>query len=160
MSSDEAYASFLEQANQSVGSAKNTSTSSTSKSQPSSQSGNIPPPLKSLDATFTSESDEPFEPFTIPYSSSSSSLPGAPEFAKLVEEDGKAVDEMSMEEFDPRGEYGEVIGKVKDASSGGESEVKIFRVEGKSRTIVVYYVVGLDQEGGRLVGVRAVSVET
>lgn len=162
MSSDEAYASFLDKANQPLGSAKNTTTStcSTSKSHSTSQSGDIPASLKSLNATFTSESDEPFEPFTIPISSSSSAVPDASEFAKLIEEEGKAVEELSMEEFDPKGEYGEVVGKVKEAASGGKGEVKFFRVEGKSRTRVVYHVVGLDKEGGRLIGVRAVSVET
>lgn len=111
--------------------------------------------------TFTSESDEPFQPFTVPYEGSK--LPDARGFAEAVRArmdigDWDGVKELEVEEFDPRGEYGEVVEKTREAIEGA-GDVKIFTVEaGRSR--VVYFVVGLDGERRRLVGVRAVSVES
>lgn len=168
MSSDNAYASFLDKANQDPNSNPTPSTSSTSPSKPQptphesliSQSTHIPQSLKSLDVTFTSEADEPFEAFTV--SSAGSSLPDAAGFAQAVGLGSSAgqVEELSVEDFDPRGEYGEVVAAVKKAAGNGGGEVKCFRVEGEKKSTVFYYVVGLDGQGGRLVGARAMSVES
>lgn len=164
MASDEDYTSFLEKANQSTGTAATTSTTSAVSKLPNqadlpSQSSNIPPTLKSLDVTFTSESDEPFEAFAVLYSSSSP--PDAVEFAKVINhKKGKGgVEELTVKDFDPSGEYAGVVEKVAEAA-GNKGEVKCFRVDAGKSTKVLYYVVGLDMEGGRLVGVRAVSVES
>ncbi len=158
MASDEGYASFLDKANQPTGASRTSTSKSTHQNQQqdlTSQSSNTPSVLKSLDVTFTSESDEPFEPFTVAYSGSS--LPSALEFAKAIKQDKDSVEEVSVGEFDPRGEYGDVVEAVKKAA-GRTREVRCFTAEGgKSR--VFYYVVGLDEEN-RLVGVRAVSVES
>jgi len=68
------------------------------------------------------------------------------------------VERLTVEEFDPRGEYADVVAKVKEAG-GGEGEVSIFKVEvGRSR--VVYWLLGVDGDGGRVVGVRVVAVES
>lgn len=65
---------------------------------------------------------------------------------------------MTVDEFDPRGEYTDVVAKVKEAG-GGSGEVHVFRVEvGRSRT--VYWVLSVDGKGARVVGVRVVAVET
>jgi len=113
--------------------------------------------------TFTSESDEPFEPFTVPYSSSS--LPSASEFARAIKHDNGqgVVEELSVGEFDPRNEYEKVIEAVEAAvakNGEGKAAVKCFRADSGKSTKVFYYVVGLDREERRLVGVRAVSVES
>lgn len=164
MASDEAYASFLEKANQPTGANTSTSKSHNQDEQAvTSQSSNVPAVLRSLDMTFTSESDEPFEPFTTPYSSSS--LPSASEFAKAIKHDNGqgVVEELSVGEFDPQDEYKKVIEAVEAAAAGdgkGKAVVKCFRVDSGKRTKVFYYVVGLDREERRLVGVRAVSVES
>ena len=66
MSSDDAYASFLDQANQPTTKA---STQSASEHFPSTQtvSAHEEPPaaLRQLDATYTSDADEPFEPVAL-----------------------------------------------------------------------------------------------
>ena len=164
MASDEDYTSFLEKANQPTGAATASTTSSAISKLPNqadlpSQSSSIPPALKSLDVAFTSESDEPFEPFAVPYPISS--LPDAAEFAKVIKhEKGKAgVEELSVKDFDPNGEYAGVLEKVAKAA-GNKGEVRCFRVDAGRSTKVLYYVVALDTEGGRLVGVRAMSVES
>ncbi len=163
MASDEDYTSFLEKANQPTGATTAGTTSAFSKTHNqadlSSQSSNIPPALKLLDATFTSESDEPFEPFAVPCSISSP--PNAAEFAKIIkhEKGMGGVEELSITDLDPRGEYAEVMEKVAEAA-GNKGEVKCFRVDAGKSTKVLYYVVGLDREGGMLVGVRAVSIES
>ena len=167
MASDEAYSSFLDKANQPTGAG----TTSSSRSQPENQqdlvyqSSNIPPVLKSLNVTLTSESDEPFEPFTVSYPGSA--LPNASEFARTIkhEKGESGVEEVTVKDFDPREEYKNVVNAVSEAAAGGEDgnvkgEVRCFRAAGAKGTEVVYYVVGLDREGKRLVGVRAVSVES
>jgi len=164
MASDEAYTSFLEKANQPTGADSSTPKSHKQDQQAvTSDSSNVPAVLRSLDMTFTSESDEPFEPFTVPYSSSS--LPSASEFARAIKHDNGqgVVEELSVGEFDPRNEYEKVIEAVEAAvakNGEGKAAVKCFRADSGKSTKVFYYVVGLDREERRLVGVRAVSVES
>lgn len=165
MASDEAYTSFLEKANQPTGANSSTSKSHNQDQQAAvtSHSSNVPAVLQSLDMTFTSESDEPFEPFTVPYSSSS--LPSASEFARAIKHDNgpEVVEELSVGEFDPQNEYKKVIEAVEAAvarEGEGKAAVKCFMAGSGKSTKVVYYVVGLDSKDRRLVGVRAVSVES
>lgn len=78
----------------------------------------------------------------------------------IKHEKGKVgVEELSVKDFDPGDEYAEVVEKVAEAA-GNKGEVKCFRVDTGKSTKVLYYVVGLDKEGGRLVGFRAMSVES
>ena len=44
------------------------------------------------------------------------------------------------------------------AAAGGTGLLKVYREQAGSR--VTYYVVGLDREGGRVVGVRVKAVES
>lgn len=63
---------------------------------------------------------------------------------------------MTPKEFDPKGDYKDVIGAVEKAGSG---QVRVFRVqEGGAR--VQYWVLGVDERGGRVVGFRARAVES
>ena len=63
---------------------------------------------------------------------------------------------MSAKEFDLKGQYKEVLQAVEKA---GDGKARIFRVEtGKAR--VEYYVVGFDKEAGKVVGLKARSVES
>lgn len=189
MSSDDAYTSFLEKANQpldtsggsSDGRKPNAGTHSESL-RASQQSADIPASLRSLNATLTSESDEPFEPFSISYRGSR--LPDASEFASAIRSEdqdggteGGLMEELAINEFDPRGDYSEVVEAVRQVapvtSTGKEdAEVKCYREEGRGtgKTRVVYYLVVLDskkqgegnegKDRARLVGVRALSVES
>jgi hypothetical protein len=65
------------------------------------------------------------------------------------------AEELIVSEFDPRGEYRDVVKEAEGVVDGGE--LKVFRVE-RGKTRVEYYLVGL--RGGRLVGVRAEAVES
>ena len=63
---------------------------------------------------------------------------------------------MSTKEFDPRGQYKNVRQAVEQA---GDGKSRIYRVShGKTR--VEYYVVGLDKEKRRVVGLKAKAVES
>ena len=79
----------------------------------------------------------------------------ADEFKELVSHGGD-ISELSSEEFDSRGDYGEVIEAVKKAGSGA---VKVFRIHhGKTRA--EYYIISVDSKGHKIVGLRARAVET
>ncbi len=160
MSDDASYSSFLDKANQDTG--KEPLNPQPKSPQPpnskSYSSKNIPAPLDKIEATYTSDTDAPFEPVSFDYDGSS--FPSAGEFEDLV---GKAkgnngparAEELSLKDFDPRGEYKSVIESVKGVVEGGE--VKIFRL-GRGKTRAEYFIVGL--KSGRIVGVRADAVES
>ena len=63
---------------------------------------------------------------------------------------------QSHSEFDPRGEYTKVVQAVKNAGNG---TVVVFKVKHGS-TRVEYYVVSQDEKGARLVGLKALAVES
>jgi hypothetical protein len=187
MSSDEAYASFLDKVNQPLDSAASKPSQTQSdrmiQSQQQSATVSIPSSLRSLNATLTSESDEPFEPFAIPYQDTG--LPDAAGFARAMraasqntiaaggkgqdgesgededeDEEGGRMEELKLVNFDPRGEYGEVVEAVRravtptagtTATSGKDSvDVRCYREERRKKgskaavTRVIYYLVGLD----------------
>lgn len=66
----------------------------------------------------------------------------------------KKVEEVKQKNFESQ--YKTVIDAVKKAGNG---EVKIFRVELNS-TRAEYYVVAVDEKDGKLVGLKALSVES
>lgn len=64
---------------------------------------------------------------------------------------------MDVKQFDPKGQYRDVLDTVASAANGGQR--KAYRVlHGKTR--VEYYIVALDLDHSRLVGVKARAVET
>ena len=66
------------------------------------------------------------------------------------------VTTIGTKEFDPRGQYKEVLQAVEKA---GDGKARIYRIAtGKAR--VEYYVVGFDEKGQRIVGLKAKSVES
>ena len=62
-----------------------------------------------------------------------------------------------MEDFDPKGKYGNVVDAVRKASDGGK--VAVFRVP-HGRTRAEYFVVGFEAERARIVGFKALAVES
>lgn len=71
----------------------------------------------------------------------------------------KLLDEDKVEEVKEKGfetQYKNVIDAVKKAGNG---EVKVFRVELEG-TRAEYYVVSVDKNGGKVVGLKALSVES
>ena len=77
-------------------------------------------------------------------------------FAKVVGQERERVEELQKKQFDPRGQYGNVIGAVEEVV--GKQGVKVFRVElGGARC--EYWVVGM-LEGKRVVGAKVGAVES
>lgn len=118
----------------------------------------LPASLQSIpaDLTYTSDTDSPFEPVSLNYASDS--LPGVDEFTDSL--GAKAprqgdVEELSVQDFDPRGQYKEIIERVEKAGSG--KGVKIFRIE-LGTTRVAYYIVTVGDR--KLVGVSTTAVES
>jgi tagatose-1,6-bisphosphate aldolase len=66
----------------------------------------------------------------------------------------KDVEEVKGTGFESQ--YKKVIDAVKEAGNG---EVKVFKVE-IDETRSEYYVVGVDEKEGRVVGLKALSVES
>jgi hypothetical protein len=67
---------------------------------------------------------------------------------------GEQVGELSVKEWDPKGQYKKVVDAVKKAVDG---DVKVFKVELEGSR-VEYYVVGVGD--GKVVGLKALSVES
>lgn len=63
---------------------------------------------------------------------------------------------VSQKDFDPKGQYAKVIDAVKQA---GSQDVGVFRVQHGS-TRAEYYVVSLDTKAKKIVGLKAVAVES
>ncbi len=63
---------------------------------------------------------------------------------------------LEQKDFDPQGQYDTVIVAVKKAGSG---KVGFFRVE-LGGTRAEYYVVSVDEQGGKVVGLKAKAVES
>ena len=79
MSSDEAYGSFLDQANQDTGASKASSQSKSASTK--AVDTEIPDDLKKIEVYYTSETDEPFEPVSLKWSGKS--LPSESETTAL-----------------------------------------------------------------------------
>ncbi|KAL9039323.1 MAG: hypothetical protein Q9180_002597 [Flavoplaca navasiana] len=151
MSSDDAYSSFLDQANQDTGASKSSASAKTATTK--AVDTEVPAGLLSVEQYYTSEADEPFEPVSLQWDGQN--MPSENEFAKLIGH-GAEVTTMTTKEFDPREQYKEVLQAVGNA---GEGKSSIFRV-GHGKTRVEYYVVGLDRGKGRVVGMKAKAVES
>ncbi|KAL8940169.1 MAG: hypothetical protein Q9216_002957 [Gyalolechia sp. 2 TL-2023] len=151
MSSDDAYSSFLDQANQNTrasNAAPNTNIASAK-----AVDTEIPVGLQDVDQYYTSEADEPFEPVSLRWNGNN--MPSENELAGLIGHDSE-VSSMSTKEFDPRGQYTEVLQAVEKA---GDGKSRIFRI-GHGKTRIEYYVIGLDREKKRVVGLKAKAVES
>lgn len=77
------------------------------------------------------------------------------EFAELLSHNSD-VSSISEKEFDPQGQYKKIVDAVKKA---GSKDVSIFRVK-HGRTRAEYYVMSLDKKGGRIVGLKALAIES
>ncbi|OJD35899.1 uncharacterized protein BKCO1_140002 [Diplodia corticola] len=150
MASDEDYAAFLDKANQDTGSVPSAQSKSIKTKAVDSE---VPQVLLQVEEYYISDADEPFEPVSLKWNSES--LPSQDEFAKLIGH-GSDASSISQSEFDPKGHYAKVLNAVKQA---GSHDVAIFRVQHGS-TRAEYYVVSLDKKGGRIVGLKAVAIES
>lgn len=178
MADDASYNTFLTRANQDPMSGHHqadTERSSTSQargefdpSSTSSASSAIPAPLRNISATFVSETDSDFEPVFFSYASDA--LPNVDEFTKVLGVKGAntgKVEILSVRDWDPKGQYQDIVERVKQAGEHargkrGESTdegAKVFRVEvDESGTRVEYYILSVGDRS--LVGVVAKAVES
>lgn len=65
------------------------------------------------------------------------------------------VDIMDVGEWDTQGQYKDVVAATREASKG--SDVRVYRII-REGSRIEYFVVGL--EGGKLVGVKALAIES
>jgi len=77
------------------------------------------------------------------------------EFAELIDSNGE-VTSISQKEFDPKGQYKSVITTVEEAGNG---EASVFRTQ-VDKVRVEYYIVSMDVEESRVVGLKAVAIES
>jgi hypothetical protein len=77
-------------------------------------------------------------------------------FRDLIDHNAE-VSILDAEEWDPRGDYAYVIRAVQEAAEA--NEVKVYQIH-HGRTRAEYYVVSLDSEGSRIVGLKAKAVES
>lgn len=175
MSSDEAYSSFLDQANQETGGSTASATSSSAPTK--SVDTDVPALLNNIKQHYASETDEPFEPVALNWSGNDIPTESAKalfileccslsnamlmfsfaldEFKELIGHSSD-VSTLSLKEFDPRGEYEDILEAV-DRAAGGNSMV--YRVD-QGKTRAEYYVIGFDEKGKRVVGLKAKAVES
>ncbi|KAL8824239.1 MAG: hypothetical protein Q9191_005194 [Dirinaria sp. TL-2023a] len=151
MASDEAYSSFLDQANQDTGATK-----ATTKPAPASTKTtdtDVPVSLQQVEQFYVSDADEPFEPVSLKWSGSN--MPSENEFRDLIGH-GSEVTTVEVEEFDPKGQYRNVLQAVEEA---GDGKARVYRI-GHGRTRAEYFVVGFDRTGQKIVGMKAKAVES
>ncbi|KAF2648551.1 hypothetical protein K491DRAFT_612572 [Lophiostoma macrostomum CBS 122681] len=152
--SDADYASFLDKANENSGgaSAQQSGKSYGTKSVNTA----VPAALEDVEEVYVSEADEPFEAVSLKFDGEGIDAGECiDELKKLLGHDGE-VESVSEKEFDPRGQYTKVVDAVKKA---GDGKVSIFSVD-VSGTRKEYYVVSVDKEEGRVVGLKALAVES
>jgi len=75
------------------------------------------------------------------------------DMSKLV---GKTAWSISQKQFDPQDRYKKVVDAVKKAGSG---ELGFFQVD-LDHTRVEYFVLSVDKKGKRLIGMKAIAVES
>ncbi|KAH7398764.1 hypothetical protein DE146DRAFT_677905 [Phaeosphaeria sp. MPI-PUGE-AT-0046c] len=150
MSSDADYASFLDKANQDSGAAEQQSSSSKKSYGTKSVDTAVPKALESVEEYYVSDADEPFEPVALKFDGKSLS---ADDLKHLLGGD-KDVEEGTPKGFESQ--YKKVMEAVKKAGNG---EAKVFKVT-IDGTRAEYYVVGVDEKEGRVVGLKALSVES
>jgi hypothetical protein len=79
-------------------------------------------------------------------------------FAKLVGHPSPkdaGVEIMDIGEWDSQGQYKDVVQATREATKG--SDVRVYRI-GRGGSRIEYFVVGV--EGGKLIGVKALSIES
>ncbi|KAL1954854.1 hypothetical protein VTO42DRAFT_496 [Malbranchea cinnamomea] len=182
MSSDDAYLAFLEKANQQASAAETTSSSSAAASgfcvtRTVDESQAVPRALADIDGEvyFVSETDEAFEPVVLGWEGAREGRwPSDDEFKSLIfptpappNDADISIESLSPASFDPQNRYAAVRKAVNVAAAGGdedaaknkENELRIWRV-GFGASRAEYWVLGLDGEKARIVGMKAKAVES
>ncbi|KAM3082631.1 hypothetical protein ACMFMF_002287 [Clarireedia jacksonii] len=160
MATDEDYMAFLNKANEdpSAGTSKASAKSKKHEFKTTDDDVDVPSILvkATKDAWYVSDADEPF--VVVVLKLGEGGMPNEDTFAELInhpQPSGANIEIMDIGEWDPQGQYKDIVKAVRDASKG--SDVRVYRVPGEGSR-VEYWVVGV--EGGRLVGCKALAVES
>ncbi|KAL6826842.1 hypothetical protein J3E69DRAFT_332322 [Trichoderma sp. SZMC 28015] len=166
MASDEDYMAFLNKANQDADEGRAAAQSSRGAGQQrtfktTDEGSELPKSIAEVirDAVYVSEADEPFKGVSLRWKGEGG-LPDEVEFAKLInhwDAENAQIDIMDPVDWDSQGEYGNVIDAVREATKG--NDVRVYRVA-RDLTRAEYFVISRDDEGGRIVGVKALGIES
>lgn len=166
MASDEDYMAFLNKANQDAeegqAAAASSAQSAGQRTFKTTDEGSVLP--KSIadvlkDAFYVSEADEPFKGVSLKWKGEGG-LPDEVEFAKLIhhwDAENAQVDIMDPVDWDSDGQYANIIDAVSEATRG--NDVRVYRVA-RDLTRAEYWVISRDDKEGRIVGVKALGVES
>lgn len=135
-----------------------------------SQKQRIPQVLADVREFYVSDADEEFEPVVLEWRGEG--WPSLAQFKSLIlssstQESSLEVETLPSSSFDPRSQYTTVFNAVRTAADGseakakkeGQPEIKVYRVQHEGARCE-YWVLGLEKEGGRLVGLKARAVES
>ncbi|KAF3069148.1 hypothetical protein CFAM422_007141 [Trichoderma lentiforme] len=167
MASDEDYMAFLNKANQDADEGRAAAQSSRGGAgqqrtfKTADEGSELPKSIAEVirDAFYVSEADEPFKGVSLKWKGEGG-LPDEVEFAKLInhwDAENAQIDIMDPVDWDSQGEYGNVIDAVREATKG--NDVRVYRVA-RDLTRAEYFVISRDDEGGRIVGVKALGIES
>ncbi|KAE8336421.1 hypothetical protein BDV24DRAFT_141721 [Aspergillus arachidicola] len=169
--SDDAYMNFLNKANADLDAARaqQAQDSPTVRTETVETGVSVPAPLTSVDAYYTSETDEPFEPVALRWDGASRGIfPDPSHLSNLISPNAdlsSSITTLTPSSFDPRNQYSSALRAVRAAaaeSSGGDESavaVNVYRVEvGSSR--IEYYILAMDAKKSLVVGLRTKAVET
>ncbi|KAL2116849.1 hypothetical protein VTJ04DRAFT_9017 [Mycothermus thermophilus] len=126
----------------------------------------VPAPLLAVvdkpDAFYVSDADEPFEVVALAWDEAGRGLPDEVEFARLIEHwdpENAEVEILDPADWDAQGRYVKFTDAVREAGEG--NDVRVYKVV-RDHVRVEYFVVTRkgDGEGARLVGVKALAVES
>ncbi|EHK24430.1 uncharacterized protein TRIVIDRAFT_8643, partial [Trichoderma virens Gv29-8] len=166
MASDEDYMAFLNKANQDADEGRAAAQSSRGAGaqrefKTADEGSELPKSIAEVcrDAFYVSEADEPFKGVSLKWKGEGG-LPDEVEFAKLInhwDAENAQIDIMDPIEWDSQGEYGNIIDAVREATRG--NDVRVYRVA-RDLTRAEYWVISRDDEGGRIVGVKALGIES
>ncbi|PVH89362.1 hypothetical protein DL98DRAFT_401923 [Cadophora sp. DSE1049] len=163
MATDEDYMSFLDKANKdpNEGTAKTQGSGGGKMEFKATDQGvKVPGVIEKVlgkgEAFYTSDADEPFVGVALKLEGKG--LPDEATFAKLINHPTPKeadIQIMDVGEWDTQGQYKDVVEATREAVKG--SDVRVYRVV-KDGSRVEYWLVGV--EGGQLVGVKALAVES
>ncbi|QYT01431.1 hypothetical protein H0G86_008469 [Trichoderma simmonsii] len=169
MASDEDYMAFLNKANQDADEGRAAQAAQSSRGgagqqrtfKTADEGSELPKSIAEAirDAFYVSEADEPFKGVSLKWKGEGG-LPDEVEFAKLInhwDAENAQIDIMDPVDWDSQGEYGNVIDAVREATKG--NDVRVYRVA-RDLTRAEYFVISRDDEGGRIVGVKALGIES
>ncbi|KAL7937438.1 hypothetical protein V8C35DRAFT_292523 [Trichoderma chlorosporum] len=166
MASDEDYMAFLNKANQDADEGRAAAQSSRGAGaqrtfKTTDEGSELPKSIAEVcrNAFYVSEADEPFKGVSLKWKGEGG-LPDEVEFAKLInhwDAENAQIDIMDPVDWDSQGEYGNVLDAVREATRG--NDVRVYRVA-RDLTRAEYWVISRDDEGGRIVGVKALGIES